>query len=99
MMLLPADLPRPPEAQGKVADMTNMIAALRVGDSQRLSRLSDEAWLARLETIGVDINGLLARYAAALLDDVEGAKWLGASSSTSRDDSHRSGRGQEGQGL
>ena len=91
--MLPADLPRPPEA-----NKTRLIAGLRLlgsdgrlGFDLKLSHLSDEAWLAHLETMGIDTNGLLAHYAAA-----QGAEWLGASSSTSGGGSHRGGRRNRG---
>ena len=99
VLLLPADLPRPPEAQGEGADRARLIVGFRRhlarlggGEAPAVSRLSDEVWLARLEAVGVDINGSLARYAAAHQDDVEGARLLGASPSTACSGSHRNDR-------
>jgi hypothetical protein len=75
----------------KLAVATSRLAAIRAGEGHGIAHLSDEAWLAWLEGLGVDISGLQALYLAPVEDD-EGTKLLGTSCSTSSGGSHRGGK-------
>jgi hypothetical protein len=75
----------------KLAVATSRLAAIRAGESQMTAHLSDEACLAWLEGLGVDISGLQALYLAPV-DDDEGTKSLSTACSTSSGGSHRGGK-------